>query len=179
MRQHRRYLPLLGIPFAVLILVLFLRASSNDPTNLSIERAGAFVELQSSTGDDAILPLASEGEGAGLMSEEQAVRLATLPTYDASAVLQSPTIQFTSNDWETTGLTIPDATWLLLSVSISQPTPYELVRRVDLMETQVDQGLLLIVDGDYECRVGSPETHLSVACDSTTPHVIVSLVPGK
>ena len=38
---------------------------------------------------------------------------------------------------------------------------------------------MVIIDGDYECRVGSPAFQQSVAWATDTLDVAVSLVPGE
>ena len=92
--RRRRYLSLLAIPFGLVILVLFLRANGGAPTNLTIERAGDFVQLQSSTGNDVLFPLADADHGAGLMSSAHAERLERLTHFQASTVEKSAEISF-------------------------------------------------------------------------------------
>ena len=94
----------------------------------------------------------------------------------------SPSVSNDSVHVKSLGDHLPHSTLLerpLLSVSTSQPAPYELVRCADLLATQVDQGLLVIIDGDYECRVGSPASQQPVAWATNTFDVVVSLVPGE
>ena len=180
--RRRRYAWMLAIPFALILVVLFLRADGNDPTNLSLERAGDFVQLQSSTGNDVLVPLADADDGAGLMSASQAERLAMLPHFRASTVARSAAISFTSSDWHNTGLTIPDSTWVLMSVSATQSGPYRMTLRDDLLALTATPGatttgavMRVNVDGQYLCSLGQATTSLSVACPVGTPDLVVRI----
>ena len=179
MRRPRSYTWMLAIPFAVFILVLFLLASNNDPTNLTIQRAGDFVQLQSSTGIDVLVPLADVGDGAGLMSTSQAERLAMLPDFRASTVERSGAIRFTSSDWHPTGLTIPNSNWVLMSVSASRSGPFRMTLRDDLLALSATPGatttgavMRLNVDGQYKCSLRQATGSLSVACPVGTPDLV-------
>ena len=180
--RRRRYLNLLFIPFGMFILVLFLRADSDDPTNLTIERAGDFVQLQSSTGNDVLVPLADVDDGAGLMSASQAALLEQLPHFQASTVEKSAEIQFSSFDWHETGLTIPDSTWVLVSVSSGQSAPFQFVLRDDLLALEATSGatstsavMKFNVDGQHLCSLGQATESLSLACARNTPDLVVSV----
>ena len=155
MRQSR-YTALLPLPFAVFLIVLFLRGAHAPTRDLTIVRVETFVQFHSSNGEDVLLPVAKEDKGAGLMYGEQKDRFASVPALDASAVMHSPAIQFMAGVWEFTGLIVPGVDWLLLSLSTVGATPYDLIRHMTLLATQHDQGLSVIIDADYECRVGSP-----------------------
>ena len=84
---------ILGIPFIALMLVAMSSLAEDLPTNLSITTSGDNLQLQSSTGNDVYVPLATDST-AGLMSTLDTVRLQELvgPRPTASLVWTSATL---------------------------------------------------------------------------------------